>query len=614
MAKDRSILICWIAAWLLLAGPLVLRLWVLISTPISGLRDIVEFIFDDGYYYLRIAANVADSGRSTFDGLTATNGYQPLWLLTLSGLAKLVGTDARTFFLAACSLIYAIACATPLLAIAWWRAPGRQLALCTAAALAIVIIQQPVVFLQGLEPILFAPLGMLLVMKIERAEVTAKMLLWLSGALAVAFLVRLDSIALYVAMIFCLPLFEVLAGTISPQNVPRRMVEVAARLSIFVIPTLLAYLAVNQWLFGSPIPVSGLAKQIGGARFSNWGGIEIFFRSRNSFAVLIAILVVLEWLTRRQAPRPGPMFYRSIAILLVTLSMQILYYAAFSSWYVWPWYTYLVAVLMALLIARIIYLSSLLFVHRAERIAASAALLLVGVWAANHSLAFVLDSVPPKVLAEYTSRKPATADSATNAQVLSFNQISLDMLAEFFKPGQHTMIAMGDRAGGLAYWGRRNLSVIQTEGLTFDVKYLAARAANTGEQYLESFPIDYLLVDRQVIATLADADGHTQYVVPEPIQGRINNAPVPTFCFPPEAIRYRKSYLSVYGVNVRIAFAFSGREPCRQQSITLMRSIENGIGLRQYSLPGEYNSAEGGILDRRSEDRDRHYSGSASNR
>src|SRR5271170_6615130 len=102
MPKDRSILVCWISAWLLLAGPLLVHLCVLIGTRASGLRDIVEFIFDDGYYYLRIAANVADLGRSTFDGITATNGYQPLWLLTLSGLAKLVGTDARTFFFASC--------------------------------------------------------------------------------------------------------------------------------------------------------------------------------------------------------------------------------------------------------------------------------------------------------------------------------------------------------------------------------------------------------------------------------------------------------------------------------------------------------------------------------
>ena len=121
MHKDVFVRVCWAVAALFLAAPLVLRILMVLSTPTSQLRDVVDFIYDDGYYYLTIAANLADTGRSTFDGQTLTNGYQPLWLLLLTCLAKLTGTQAHTFFVAACALIYALACSVPR-----WRCCGGR--------------------------------------------------------------------------------------------------------------------------------------------------------------------------------------------------------------------------------------------------------------------------------------------------------------------------------------------------------------------------------------------------------------------------------------------------------------------------------------------------------
>ena len=35
---------------------------------------------DDAYYYFLVARHLVSSGQSTFDGITLTNGYHPLWL------------------------------------------------------------------------------------------------------------------------------------------------------------------------------------------------------------------------------------------------------------------------------------------------------------------------------------------------------------------------------------------------------------------------------------------------------------------------------------------------------------------------------------------------------
>ncbi|UCE26861.1 MAG: hypothetical protein JSW52_11025, partial [Candidatus Coatesbacteria bacterium] len=52
---------------------------------------IVNTQFDDAYYYLEIAKNIADGEGATFDGLHKTNGFHPLWLLILTALSSVPG-------------------------------------------------------------------------------------------------------------------------------------------------------------------------------------------------------------------------------------------------------------------------------------------------------------------------------------------------------------------------------------------------------------------------------------------------------------------------------------------------------------------------------------------
>jgi len=42
---------------------------------------------DDGFYYLRVASIFVRSGAWTYDGVTITNGFHPLWELAVTGLA-----------------------------------------------------------------------------------------------------------------------------------------------------------------------------------------------------------------------------------------------------------------------------------------------------------------------------------------------------------------------------------------------------------------------------------------------------------------------------------------------------------------------------------------------
>jgi hypothetical protein len=64
------------------AALLALPLWL----PVGGLLG--RLVPDDGFYYLKIARNVALTGFQSFDGINWTNGFHPLWGWLLMGLMR----------------------------------------------------------------------------------------------------------------------------------------------------------------------------------------------------------------------------------------------------------------------------------------------------------------------------------------------------------------------------------------------------------------------------------------------------------------------------------------------------------------------------------------------
>ncbi len=61
------------------------------------MRDVVlRFMHDDAFYYFGIARRWNRLGFPTFDGITATNGYHPLWQWVLVAASRLF-PDPTTF-------------------------------------------------------------------------------------------------------------------------------------------------------------------------------------------------------------------------------------------------------------------------------------------------------------------------------------------------------------------------------------------------------------------------------------------------------------------------------------------------------------------------------------
>jgi hypothetical protein len=47
----------------------------------QSIENLLNIVPDDAFYYFKIAENVAQTGKLTFDGFSNTNGFHPLWLL-----------------------------------------------------------------------------------------------------------------------------------------------------------------------------------------------------------------------------------------------------------------------------------------------------------------------------------------------------------------------------------------------------------------------------------------------------------------------------------------------------------------------------------------------------
>jgi hypothetical protein len=77
--------------WIAMALALLALLDVAALAPALDARAAALTFYDDGYYYFQIARNLARGAGFTFDGIHATNGFHPLWLLLQAPLFRLFG-------------------------------------------------------------------------------------------------------------------------------------------------------------------------------------------------------------------------------------------------------------------------------------------------------------------------------------------------------------------------------------------------------------------------------------------------------------------------------------------------------------------------------------------
>ncbi len=422
---------------------------------------------DDFFYYVQIVRNIVHVGNLTFDNISTTNGYQPLWLAFLTLVGEIFDPGEMAFF-----VVVEVATAT-LCAYGTYRFWELLNFLATRDDLRPAIVLFALIYFlfafqiarRGMEvalvfalfPQFFGSILALAERPSNRAAFAAG--LWSSLLL----LSRLDSVIIILCLAVPLALMTI-------RTVPRRKwpaliaVGLAGGLPFFV------YLAINQWYFGALMPISGAAK---GLR----DHYSIVSRAWQSFLPPFPIgdpamsiggaLLILTGLAVSLKRLPFASIRQQI--LMTTLAAVPVYYLATavrSDWPLWEWYLYPIVICMP--IAMLV-------------IGESLPNLIVGRLPINLAVAVVGVVFVGYAAAKVPQRRPEQNGLLVVGQKLAaFAQTH---------PGRY---AMGDRAGIVGYL--LSVPVLQVEGLVSDRQTLnAIRTKADLRQFLRSRSIEYYI-------------------------------------------------------------------------------------------------------------------------
>lgn len=396
---------------------------------------------DDAEYYRLIAAHIARSGVSTFDGQSLTNGYHPLWeaMLVLQDL-----TVGPSFLVTQLVEVALVAGAFPL----FLRATGLRSALGVTAFLAAYGRWVGGMALTGME--VSALIGCTALVAAAAAPTRRDgwgrgVLLGLAAASAV--LARIDAAVFVLPLVACAPLER-----------RTRAVALAVAAAIGAL-----YAGFNLAVFGSALPLSSTVKSLGGLQLNHpllnqladeWRTKHFGGRDLQMLASLALCPLALRAAWRRP-------YARALAVAAVVggaLFVAKLMFA--SSWRIWPWYDFpqLFSVLaLAAAFGPVAESTAARWTARtlgsAPRLATATAVcagLLLAVLCAKAAIVLVRPQPDPA----------------------GFSVLNDEAVRRWAPILRGERVAMGDRAGSFAaaYPG----PVVQLEGLVNDREYLNA--------------------------------------------------------------------------------------------------------------------------------------------
>lgn len=222
-------------------------------------RIVHAYVIDDAFYYFETAANLARRGQMSFDGVTFTTGFHPLWTLVLVPIYWL-GLGNQASFLAGILVSDLISMAS-ILGLFWVL--RRHFNVFVAFALTLLFFSQILFPVQyGLEtPLLVGTFVALLAFYDSRfqrplSDVPVRECGLLGGLLGLVVLARIDH-ALFATTFFVL----FLASNRRSLATARGREKVALVVGVAAV-LLVPYLLFNYATTGEIVPISGVIKRL----------------------------------------------------------------------------------------------------------------------------------------------------------------------------------------------------------------------------------------------------------------------------------------------------------------------------------------------------------------
>lgn len=298
-----------------------------LALVVQPLRFLCEHLLvdDDAYYYLRIARQIAADGRSSFDGIHASNGVQLAWTALLVPLARLVPGDVA-FLRAALALGVGFNLLAGLqLARLGQRLHSEVVGLVAALAwCGAMIAGSPT--LNAMEYsldacLLIAAIGLGWRLWRQPAALDRRRL---AAAVALAALLvwtRLD------AAPFALLLAAVAARAVLRSSRGAERWRRLVALGVGGLAAAALYVAAMQAMAGTPTPISGLAKQLHAARHFEAHGALVALAGHVLWWVAIvlraALAQIAPWVQHGPLSRDPATLATAIVLLALLLSALV---------------------------------------------------------------------------------------------------------------------------------------------------------------------------------------------------------------------------------------------------------------------------------------------------
>ncbi len=308
----------------------------------QGTPDYLLKQSDDSFYYIGVAQHIVGNGISSFDGITRTNGYHPLWLTIVTAITFLTGGTGSAFFLALILLASVLA----YLVFELFLLLGKELfhsSWITLPACIFVFIFTAAIMYSQMETTIAVPLYLYLLYNLARLgamqDLHPKKVLLLGFLSSLLVLSRLD-MAIFVGLLL-LGWFLYRHGSILRK---------IRNVFLFCVGGALlpVYLIWNLFVFGNIFPVSMQAKELKAISGSDMNFFKGMVHSGHFYSGLFWIcvplsLIILLWHRKQFGANEGAKKQLQWFLILLTFVFPLLFYALVnyaSDWIIFPWYLY----------------------------------------------------------------------------------------------------------------------------------------------------------------------------------------------------------------------------------------------------------------------------------
>ncbi len=452
-------------AWVLPAFFTAIALYALVVVLGFSSRALVSRVFDDTFYFLKIAQNATSGGRASFDGIHSTNGFQPLWLLVLLPLYGFLHFTPETMLRLVLLLQVVMLGAAAWIMMRFLREFFPLRIALTALILVVFAVLYPA--LNGMESAVLILTMVSLLAYGAHASVfdrfRPRTSLVFGALLGLVFLSRLDTVFLAPA----LGAVGLLTGQESLRVKVLRLCCIAGATTIVVIP----YLIWNLLTTGHVMPISEQLKStfpVVSFEVSRIARFGVRYLACLAFGALY--LFWLPWRARGPSRREPGWGYvdGAIAVGAAGMLMHALHSVLFMRWAVFRWHHIWYALIAALIITRVLAsLDARLPEPRRTRVGAIIAILAL------------LGGVAETARQDFLIRRGAWHVGAYNAAVWARSQTDP---ADVF--------AMHD-AGTFGYFSERR--VINLDGVVNDLAYQEVLREGRLHDYLDENHVKFIV-------------------------------------------------------------------------------------------------------------------------